>query len=209
MKTYSIRDLVPFTLSYICDLVLLVISTYEFRIKCNWHGVNYEVNPKIWGKISLRRFPGSQIKIGKNFYAVCKPGRYSFNIFPQALLRTYSSSAKIKIGDNVGLNSIAIFCRTKSISIGDNCLIGGNCQITDNDGHQVWNQSDRLMSPGIESDEDVEIGRNVFIGLNVLILKGSRIGNNSVIAAGSIVKGLIPANCMAGGIPAKVIKSHN
>jgi len=59
---------------------------------------------------------------------------------------------------------------------------------------------------GIEKNKDVTIGKNVWIGAQCIILKGAQIGNNSVIAAGSIVNGPIPENVIAGGVPAKVIR---
>ncbi|MCY1423806.1 Galactoside O-acetyltransferase [compost metagenome] len=49
------------------------------------------------------------------------------------------------------------------------------------------------------------IGTNVFIGANVTVLKGVTIGDNSVIANGSVVNRDIPANVIAGGVPAKVL----
>ena len=82
----------------------------------------------------------------------------------------------------------------------------GNCQITDSDGHSLWPPENRSNYSGAEFDEPVVIGENVFIGLNVIILKGAEIGDNSVIGAGSIVRGKIPANCMAAGVPAKVCR---
>jgi maltose O-acetyltransferase len=51
------------------------------------------------------------------------------------------------------------------------------------------------------------IGNNVFIGANVTVLKGAKIGNNSVIASGSIVTGHIPDNTVAAGNPCKIIRS--
>jgi acetyltransferase-like isoleucine patch superfamily enzyme len=137
---------------------------------------------------------------------VNRAGRYAFNIFPQTLIRTYASSASIQIGEGVGANSMAIFCRSQFISIGARTMIGGNCQIMDSDGHPLWPLSARWDYPGSEHDAPVEIGEDVYIGLNVMILKGSRIGNGAVIAAGSVVSGEIPPNCLAGGIPAKVIR---
>jgi acetyltransferase-like isoleucine patch superfamily enzyme len=85
-------------------------------------------------------------------------------------------------------------------------MIGGNCQIMDSDGHPLWPLSARRHYPGIEYDAPVDIGDDVYIGLNVLILKGSSIGNGAVIAAGSVVTGMIPPNCLAAGVPAKVIR---
>jgi maltose O-acetyltransferase len=52
----------------------------------------------------------------------------------------------------------------------------------------------------------VSIGNNVWIGSRVMILKGASIGDNSVIAAMSVVTSAIPANCVAAGVPAKVIR---
>ncbi len=52
----------------------------------------------------------------------------------------------------------------------------------------------------------VRIGNNVWIGSRVMVLKGASIGDNSVIAAMSVVTSAIPANCVAAGVPAKVIR---
>lgn len=204
IKEYSLRDLIPYAVSQLFDRINRSYSTLLFYIRCYWHGVDVDSNARVWGNFKVRRFPGSTIKIGQNLLAVCRPGRYAFNIFPQAVLRTYLSSSRIIIGDNVGFNSIAIFCRSQTISIGDGTLIGGNCQITDSDGHPLWPPEARSTYAGDEFDASVTIGKNVFIGLNVIILKGTEIGDNSIIGAGSVVKGKIPANCMASGVPAKV-----
>ena len=203
---YKLRDLIPFGLHTFRDIVDGKYSTFIFALKCLWHGVQLGGGGRIWGTVKMRRFPGSQIKIGKNFYNVNRPGRYAFNIFPQTLIRTYSSSSKVEIGDGVGANSMAIFCRSQTIRIGARTMLGGNCQIMDSDGHPLWPLSSRSDYPGCEHDAPVYIGSDVFIGLNVVVLKGSSIGNGAVIAAGSVVSGEIPSNCVAGGIPAKVIR---
>jgi acetyltransferase-like isoleucine patch superfamily enzyme len=76
----------------------------------------------------------------------------------------------------------------------------------DTDGHPLWPPESRWSYPGDEFDADVNIGKNVFVGLNVIILKGVSIGDNSMIAAGSVVNKSIPDNCLAAGIPAIVVK---
>ena len=177
-----------------------------FCLKCRLHGVSLGKGCRVWGRVKLRRFPGSQIRIGQGFYLVNRAGRYAFNIFPQSLLRTYAASSRIEIGEAVGANSVAIFCLSQRIRIGDRTMIGGNCQIMDSDGHPLWPLSARWNYPGTDHDASVDIGEDVYIGLNVVVLKGSRIGNGAVIAAGSVVSGEIPPNCVAGGIPAKVIR---
>ena len=59
---------------------------------------------------------------------------------------------------------------------------------------------------GYENDKRVIIGKNVWIGMNSLILKNVTIGDNSIIGAGSVVVKDVPKNTIAAGNPAKVIK---
>jgi acetyltransferase-like isoleucine patch superfamily enzyme len=54
----------------------------------------------------------------------------------------------------------------------------------------------------------VHIGNHVWIGMNVMILKGVTIGDGAIIAAGSVVNRDVPERCLAGGVPAKVIKEN-
>jgi maltose O-acetyltransferase len=75
--------------------------------------------------------------------------------------------------------------------------------IVDADFHEI-NPATRDNSAG--EVRPVTIGNNVWIGSRVMVLKGASIGDNSVIAAMSVVTSAIPANCVAAGIPAKVIR---
>lgn len=87
-----------------------------------------------------------------------------------------------------------------SVTIGDNCLISWDVIILDSDSHTV------ILDKPQEKTKPVVIGNHVWIGCGAIILKGVHIGDNSIIAAGSIVTKDIPANCLAAGNPAKVIK---
>ncbi len=59
-----------------------------------------------------------------------------------------------------------------------------------------------------DSDGDIHIGKNCWIGMNTVILKGVTIGYNSIIGAGSVVNSDIPADLLAAGVPAKVVKKY-
>lgn len=59
----------------------------------------------------------------------------------------------------------------------------------------------------IDRPRKITIGRNVWVGLNAIILKGTEIGDNSVVGAGAVVRGKFPANCVIAGNPAKVVKT--
>ena len=111
--------------------------------------------------------------------------------------------AILKIGNNVGMSGASIYAES-SIEIGDHVLLGANARIYDTDFHPIHFQ-DRLAGVPAKT-EAVVIGEHVWLAANVTILKGVHIGARSVIATGSVVVSDIPEDCLAGGIPAKVIR---
>jgi acetyltransferase-like isoleucine patch superfamily enzyme len=207
IKTYKIRDLVPYAIYQLIILGDRLHSTAIFWAKVWFHGIEVRGPVSVWGRVLFVRFPGSRIIIERNVRIISRPLRYALNIYSQSKLRTMQPSACIRIGENVGFNSISILARSQVIEIGNNTMLGGNCQIMDTDSHPLWPPEARSYYPGSEHDASVKIGKNVFIGLNVIVLKGSQIGDNSVIGAGSVVNGRIPPNCIAAGVPAKVIRT--
>jgi acetyltransferase-like isoleucine patch superfamily enzyme len=94
----------------------------------------------------------------------------------------------------------------KLVRIGDGTMIAPNVIIVDSDFHAQWPPDARLISSTAETDREVTIGSNVWIGMNSVILKGTTIGDNSIIGASSLVSGDIPANVIAGGNPARVLR---
>ncbi len=87
------------------------------------------------------------------------------------------------------------------ISIGNGVMMAQRAYITDSDWHGIY---DRCMPVG--QTRPVVIGDNVWIGDNALVCKGVTIGDNSIIGAGAVVSKDIPANCIAAGNPARVVK---
>lgn len=120
-------------------------------------------------------------------------------------LLTDKSNASIQIGENSRLNGVYIHAQ-KSISIGKNCVIAAGVNILDSNGH-ILHSKDRTI--GRDNPKEILIGDNVWIGLNSIILKGTVIGNNSVISAGSVVKGYFPDNKLIGGNPAIILGEIN
>jgi len=108
--------------------------------------------------------------------------------------------ARIEIGERTYLNYGVSISAHESVSIGRRCQIGNYTIIMDNDYHDV---ADHLS---LGESAPIVIEDNVWIGARATILKGVRIGANSVIGAGAVVTRSIPPNSVAAGVPARVIR---
>jgi len=107
----------------------------------------------------------------------------------------------------IGIGNFALICPGVRISaateivIGESCMLAQGVFVTDSDWHGVY---DRSLAIG--NTAPVKIGNNAWIGDSAIVCKGVRIGENSVIGAGSVVVRDIPANAVAAGNPAAVLK---
>ncbi len=117
------------------------------------------------------------------------------------------SNAELIIGDRVSLNYRGAVSAAKSVRIGDDTLIAGDVAIFDNTNHPV-SPARRLARAAVTAAEvaPVVIGRNVWIGIHCIIMRGVTIGDNSVVAAGSVVTKSVPPNTLVAGNPAAPIR---
>lgn len=99
--------------------------------------------------------------------------------------------ATCNIGNNVSMNSNDIIICHESITIGDDCQLSPNVQIYDHD--HDYRDPNGIGAMHYKTSP-ISIGKSVWIGANTVILRGTDIGDNCVIAAGSIVKGKYPSN---------------
>lgn len=127
-----------------------------------------------------------------------KPVDPSFRVFPPF----YTDFGKnITVGKNVFINACCHFQDQGGITLGDNCLVGHNVVFaTLNHGFALEERQSMLPAP-------IVVGRNVWIGSSSTILQGVTIGDNSIIAAGSVVTKDVPANAIVAGVPARFIRS--
>jgi len=106
---------------------------------------------------------------------------------------------RIAMGDRVGFNYGAEVYAERSITIGDDSIFGFLVTIYDTSFHAVEEGEETKVAP-------VEIGANVWVGRNVTIFPGARIGDHSVVASGAIVTGEIPPRVLAAGSPARPVR---
>ncbi len=146
---------------------------------------------------------GNKITLGENVYIRSDSRGYQAGMpFPATLL-TDVKNATISIGANTRIVGAYIHAQD-SIVMGKNCLIASGVNILDSNGHQVYSLNRTVNR---DKPEKIVLGDNVWVGINAIILKGTTIGSNSIVAAGSVVKGDFPDNTLIAGNPAKAVKT--
>jgi acetyltransferase-like isoleucine patch superfamily enzyme len=108
----------------------------------------------------------------------------------------------IVIGNHVFVGFGCEFNIRASIVVGDHSLIASGCKFIDHD-HGI--QQGELMRKQHGPEQPIEIGSDVWLGCNIVVLKGVNIGDGAVVAAGAVVTKSIPRNEIWGGVPAKKI----
>lgn len=112
----------------------------------------------------------------------------------------------IVIGNNSAIGAQSFLGGQGGIKIGDDVIIGPQVKIF-SENHN-YDKADVLIRKQGESRRGVAIGNNCWIGAGAIILDGVSIATGCVVAAGSVVTKSIPANSIAAGVPARIIKSR-
>ncbi len=109
----------------------------------------------------------------------------------------------LDIGDNFNMSGSSTIVCNKTIATGKHVLISWEVLIMDTDQHRIFNSENEI----INEDRKITIGSGVWLGARSTIVKGTEIGNNIVVAAGSLVVGKhSQSNTVIAGNPAKVVK---
>lgn len=117
------------------------------------------------------------------------------------------NSSVINMGENTTVeNSILLAAiEHKNIYIGKDCMFSDQIELRTGDSHSIIDSKTRKRN---NFAKDIIIGNHVWIGTRCVILKGVNIGDNSIVAASSLVSKSVPSNVIAAGVPAKVIKKN-
>lgn len=112
----------------------------------------------------------------------------------------------ITIGDGISCTGPCYLSTAEgtSITIGGDCMLARGNEIRADDAHPIFDvHTGRRVNPS----RSITIGEHVWLADRAVVLAGSDIGSGSVIGFGAIVKGRIPNNCVAAGVPARVIRT--
>jgi acetyltransferase-like isoleucine patch superfamily enzyme len=114
---------------------------------------------------------------------------------------------EVVIGPKTVLGQECTISAYQRVRIGEQCVIADRAMFIDFD-HGVVEVERPIRQQGIYK-RDVEVGSNCWIGYGACILRGVRVGDNSIVGANAVVTRDVPANAVVGGVPARVIRMRD
>ena len=140
---------------------------------------------------------GGPVELGNYAFVVAtSDNKVRLSVWPRQ-----KDEGAIRLGDYCLICPGVRISSALEILVGDSCMVASNAYITDSDWHDIYNR----IAPGKAAP--VKIENNVWIGDSAIICKGVTIGENSIVGAGAVVVHSIPANSIAAGNPARVVKT--
>ena len=114
---------------------------------------------------------------------------------------------EVVIGQKTVLGQECTISAYRHVRIGEQCVVADRAMFIDFD-HGVVEVERPIRQQGIYM-RDVDVGSNVWIGYGACILRGTRVGDNSIVGTNSVVTKDVPANAVVGGVPARVLRMRD
>ena len=148
----------------------------------------------------------NNVKLGKDVKIFDFVNLYGCSIDDNTKIGTFVEIQKNAfVGKNCKISSHTFIC--EGVHIDDNCFIGHNVTFINDKYPRSTNPDGSMQTEANWKVEETWIGKGVSIGSSATILCGITIGDNSIIGAGSVVTKNIPADSVAAGVPAKIMKA--
>jgi len=187
------EDLRPFWVKQLYVSFRAAWIDWFVRPRCAHLGVHATIMSPWYVDIS-----GPNISIGHSFTAINTVSqRVQIGVWGRGV-----GEGCITLGNACLMSPGSRISASDEIVLGDGCMLANGAYITDSDWHGLYNRIDRDEAP-----TPVRLGDNVWVGDHATVLKGVTIGDNSVVAARSVVTRDVPANVVVAGNPARVVKA--
>jgi acetyltransferase-like isoleucine patch superfamily enzyme len=179
--------------------LLLVLIKISFKLnnipwRHGWH---------IYGIPIIQKHRQSTMQFGPGLNLRSSVSSNPLSPTHPVILCTWQAGAMLEIGSNFGMTGGSLVA-AEQIKIGDRVTVGANTTIMDTDFHPL-DPEQRQLHPQDAKTAPIVIEDDVFIGMNCLILKGVKIGRESVVGAGSVVTKDVPLRTIVAGNPARII----
>lgn len=163
---------------------------------------------KVFGVPIINIDDNASIKIGGDVILNSFNDDYHVNMYGPIKLYVEGDGAFIRIGEKTRIHGSCIHAR-KGISIGKRCLIAANTNIIDSHGHRAFLSDVEKRYLSVDEPKEIVIEDDVWIGCNVIIFPGVKIGKGAIVSANSVVKSDIPSCSIVCGNPAVLISSDD
>ena len=172
-------------------------------------GSNAYIHPSVTVNWPEKIKIGDNVKIYKDVFINCRTDEnIGIELCDNVSIHEYSCidpyGGSIKLNNHVGIGHHCVIGGHGGLEIGEYSMIAGLTYIVP--ANYVTTKIDIPYQKQGEICKGIKIGKNVWVGGNCIITDGVTISDNAIIGAGSVVTKNIPANCLAVGVPAKVIK---
>lgn len=192
-----------------------------------WEHADYEIGPKCGFKyffMEMRDY--TNISIGEEVeFRGSSEHRAQWSMLHKARMKIedrglfkygnlhLNKNSFLKIGKNFSIETNYSICADKdtSILIGEDCMFSSDAFLRTNDGHSIFDveTGENINSSyAIRKAKNIMIGSHVWVGVKSVILYNAIINDGCIIGAMSMVKCEVPNNCMAAGIPAKIVRTN-
>ena len=197
---YGVEWINIFYLRYMIDVKL---TSYEKIAVIGEDFCKTQYNPLFGQHLTIyNQGAKSNIQIGNNVILDCKIN--------------CNANGRLRIGNSTSIREKSVVNCDNRIEIGNFCFIGDRVLIQDNDSHpelpdlrrrQSMEIGTRITNTYEANNDPIKIADGVWVGTGAIILKGVKIGKNSIIGAGAVVTHDVPAMKIAAGNPAKIVRS--
>ena len=119
---------------------------------------------------------------------------------------SYSEGVSIRIGEGTFIGNSVEFNISSGLTVGASCLIAAGSRFID---HNHGTEFGEVMKKQAETAAPITLGPDVWIGANVIVLKGVTVGQGAIVAAGSVVTRSVEPYSIVGGVPARPIRERN
>lgn len=198
------RDSLPHLVAALAGICKSLVHTGMACFAARWWGIELGEGCRFYGLPLFHRAPGSHIRVGRNCQFRSAVWSNAAGLNRKCTLSTLARSALVEIGEECGFSSTAISAAS-CVRLGNRVMCGANVAIADTDFHPV--AAAVRAAGGSGKAAPVVIHDDVWLGMNVIVLKGVEIGPRTVVAAGSIVTRSLPADVIAAGQPARVVRA--